>query len=92
LPDAAVLKAVAGRHKALGHPARQAIVHTLRQDECCVCDLANVLDMPVSTLSQHLRVLSAAGLLESRQDGKLVFYSLAQPSGVPRIGTIEHRK
>ena len=76
------LKEEAGRHKALGHPARLAIVHLLELQTCCVCDLANILDMPVSTVSQHLRVLATAGLLESRQQGKLVFYSLPPHAAV----------
>ena len=77
LPDEATLKAAARRHKALGHPARQAIVHVLGISECCVCDLANILDKPVSTVSQHLGLMMTEGLLSSRQQGKLVFYSLA---------------
>lgn len=76
LPPGDDLQMAARRHKALGHPARQAIVHTLSREECCVCDLARVLEKPVSTVSQHLRVLASAGLLRSRQEGKLVFYSL----------------
>ena len=45
-----------------------------------MCDLAHTLGQPVSTASQHLRRLRRAGLLESRQDGRLVFYSLS-PTG-----------
>ncbi|HEY5621537.1 MAG TPA: metalloregulator ArsR/SmtB family transcription factor [Pontiella sp.] len=67
-------------HKALGHPSRLAIVNLLERETCCVCDLASILDMPVSTVSQHLRVLASAELLESHQQGKLVFYSLIQPA------------
>lgn len=76
LPGDNELKSSAGRHKALGHPRRLAILHVLSMDECCVCDLANILDKPVSTVSQHLRTLAAEGFLHSRQEGKLVFYSL----------------
>lgn len=70
---------MAARYKAMGHPARLSILHVLAAGECCVCDLANVLGLPVSTVSQHLRALKGAGLLRSRQDGKLVFYALADP-------------
>lgn len=82
LPAKRELAEKARRYKALGHPARLAIVHLLELETCCVCDLANILDMPVSTVSQHLRVLATAGLLESRQQGKLVFYSLPQHAAV----------
>ena len=76
LPSKSKLESAARRYKLLGHPARQAILHVLSIDECCVCDLANILAKPVSTVSQHLRMLMSAGFLRSRQEGKLVFYSL----------------
>jgi DNA-binding transcriptional ArsR family regulator len=78
LPPPPDLRAAASRCKALGHPARQAILHVLSADECCVCDVAEVLGRPVSTVSQHLRLLMTAGLLDYRQEGKLVFYTLTE--------------
>lgn len=85
LPSLSDLESTAGCHKALGHPTRQAIVHTLNLDECCVCDLANILEKPVTTVSQHLQMLMSAGLLRSRQEGKLVFYSLTPGILIPSI-------
>ena len=76
LPSRDELESAARRYKVVGHPARQAILHVLSIDDCCVCDLANILGKPVSTVSQHLRMLMSAGFLRSRQEGKLVFYSL----------------
>lgn len=76
LPSQKERQASARRHKALGHPARLAILHILSMDECCVCDVAEVLGKPVSTVSQHLRTLMSEGLLDYRQEGKLIFYSL----------------
>ncbi len=78
LPSERELRESARRHKVLGHPARQAILHALSMDECCVCDIAEVLGKPVSTVSQHLRTLVSEGFLDYRQEGKLVFYSLPQ--------------
>lgn len=78
LPAEKDLQESARRHKVLGHPARQAILHILSSDECCVCDIAEVLGKPVSTVSQHLRTLVAEAVLEYRQEGKLVFYSLTR--------------
>lgn len=74
----------ARRHKVLGHPARQAILHILSIDECCVCDVAEVLGKPVSTVSQHLRTLMSERLLDYRQEGKLIFYSLT-PDGTVAV-------
>ena len=76
LPSKSKLESAARRYKLLGHPAPQAILHVLSIDECCACDLANILSKPVSTVSQHLRMLMSAGFLRSQQEKKLVFYSL----------------
>ena len=64
-------------HKALGHCGRLVVFSLLAQDECCVCDVAHVLRMPLSTASQHLHALKRAGLAGSRREGKLVFYFVA---------------
>lgn len=56
--------------KALGHPARVAILKTLASKKQCICgDL--VLDLPLaqSTVSQHLKALKEAGLIEGEVDG-----------------------
>lgn len=45
--------------------------------EMCVCDLAEVLDASIATTSHHLRFLKKHGMAKSRQDGKVVYYSLA---------------
>jgi len=84
IPSRKVLDAAADRHKALGHPMRQAILSVLAAKVCCVCDLANILELPVSTVSQHLRTLRSVGLLRSRQVGKIVFYSLSTPDIVQK--------
>lgn len=86
LPSREQLEVIAGQHKAMGHWLRQAILHVLGLEKCCVCDLAHVLSQPISTVSQHLRILKSAGLLQCRQEGKLVFYSLSKPKVVPRRG------
>jgi len=52
------------------------MLHLLATHEGCVCDIAHTLQMPVSTVSQHLRILKGSGLLTSRPDGKWVIYSL----------------
>lgn len=62
---------------ALGHPARVAIVRLLRQRESCVCgEIVQVLPLAQSTVSQHLKVLKAAGLVQGEVDGPRVCYCL----------------
>lgn len=51
--------------KALGHPARVAIIRLLSKQESCYCgDLVNELPIAQATVSQHLKELKDAGLIE----------------------------
>lgn len=65
--------------KALGHPARLQIVEELAAGERCVCDLVELVGLGWSTVSRHLMVLKAAGVLEDEKRGLQVFYRLALP-------------
>lgn len=69
---------------ALADPTRRAILEALRAKEASVGDLA--AGMPVSrpAVSQHLRVLSEAGLLTVRQEGTRRVYGLA-PDGAAEL-------
>ncbi|HEY9045587.1 MAG TPA: metalloregulator ArsR/SmtB family transcription factor [Ohtaekwangia sp.] len=61
--------------KALGHPARIAIVQFLAQRKSCVCrEIVNALPLSQSTISQHLRELKNAGLIRGNIDGPSVWY------------------
>ncbi len=62
--------------KALGHPARLAMVDALRDGDKCVCDLRELVDLDMSTVSKHLSVLKRAGIVEGRKQGNWVWYSL----------------
>lgn len=51
--------------KALGHPARVAIIRLLSKQKACYCgDLVNELPIAQATVSQHLKELKDAGLIE----------------------------
>ena len=61
--------------KALGHPARVAILrHLLRHGGCICGDLVELVPLAQSTVSQHLKVLREAGLLQGEIDGPRVCY------------------
>jgi len=62
--------------KALGNPARLALVRTLMDGEHCVCDLVQVVGLGWSTTSRHLDVLRAAGVAASEKRGQKIFYRL----------------
>jgi ArsR family transcriptional regulator len=61
----------------LAHPARLQILNELRSREACVCHLQEVLGRPQAYVSQQLRVLREASLVQDRKEGQMVYYSLA---------------
>jgi len=62
---------------ALADRARLKIIHALREgEELCVCDVAHVLDVSISTASHHLRKLRDLKFLRYRNDGKMAYYRL----------------
>lgn len=77
--SAAVRKRRAETFKALGHPARLQMVDLLTDGERCVCELVEAVGLGWSTVSRHLAVLKAAGILEHEKRGLQVFYRLALP-------------
>jgi ArsR family transcriptional regulator len=65
--------------KALAHPTRLALVERLVRGECCVCELARLVGADVSTVSRHLALLKAAGLVRDEKRGAWVHYRLRCP-------------
>ncbi len=63
--------------KALGHPARVAILEVLIKKESCMCgDIVEELPLSQSTVSQHLKELKEAGLLKGETEGAKVCYCI----------------
>ncbi len=63
--------------KALGHPARIAILQYLIKTKSCVCgDIVDELPLSQSTVSQHLKELKKAGLIKGDIDGPSVCYCI----------------
>jgi len=63
--------------KALGHPARIAIIQHLAKINGCVCgDLVEVLPLSQSTVSQHLKELKNADIIQGNVEGTSVCYCL----------------
>lgn len=63
--------------KVLGNPTRLKIVRILKEAEVCVHDLAHLLSIEQSIVSNHLKVLKRTNLVKYRRDGKVVYYQLA---------------
>lgn len=71
------LSMVAQLFKAIADDNRAKITYALcREDELCVCDVANIIGATVATASHHLRTLHKQGIVKFRKEGKLAFYSL----------------
>lgn len=65
--------------KALGHPARIILLKHLSTQECCFTgDLVEVLPLAQSTVSQHLKELKSAGLIEGEVEPPKVRYCIHQ--------------
>ena len=67
--------------KAAGDPTRTRILKLLEHRELCVCQIQAVLRLAPSTVSKHLALLKAAGLVEDRREGRWIHYGLAPSSG-----------
>ena len=77
IEDIKVLEEAAEMLKALAHPVRLCIVRGLwREGTCNVTHMQECLDMPQSTISQHLGKLRQAGIIEGDRQGLEVRYSL----------------
>jgi DNA-binding transcriptional ArsR family regulator len=67
--------------KALAHPARVAIVEHLLNTQACICgDLVNVIPLAQPTISQHLKELKNAGIIQGTVEGTSVCYCLREES------------
>lgn len=72
----ATLTAAGDLLRALAAPVRIAIVLQLRDSERCVHELVDALDVSQPLISQHLRVLKAAGVVHGERNGREVVYRL----------------
>lgn len=69
--------AIATLAKALGHPARIAIIEHLIKVEACICgDIVNELPLAQPTVSQHLKELKNAGLIKGEVEGNSICYCI----------------
>ncbi|MCJ7936287.1 MAG: metalloregulator ArsR/SmtB family transcription factor [Chryseobacterium sp.] len=63
--------------KALGHPARVAIIEYLLKVDTCICgDIVNELPLAQATVSQHLKELKNAGLIKGNIEGTSICYCI----------------
>ena len=63
----------------IGQPARLRILLAIGMGEACVCHLETLLGYRQAYISQHLMALRQAGLLDTRREGRFIFYRLRDP-------------
>ena len=84
-----LMRARADIFKALGHPARLAMVVALGDGEKCVCELQEIVGSDMSTVSKHLTVLRHAGLVDADKRGKQMFYALRLRCAVEFLSCVD---
>lgn len=68
---------IASLFKALGHPARIAIIEYILQQKSCICsNLVDVLPLAQATISQHLKALKDVGILKGTVEGTSMCYCI----------------
>ncbi|HEY8720860.1 metalloregulator ArsR/SmtB family transcription factor [Pengzhenrongella sp.] len=77
-PEPGEIAGLAQLFKLLGDPKRIRMLYALLEaGELCVCDLSTAVEVPETTVSQALRLLRTAGVVEHRRSGRMVYYRLA---------------
>ncbi len=76
-PPREILDAAGELLRALAAPVRIAIVLQLRESQRCVHELVDALSVPQPLVSQHLKILKAAGVVAGERSGREVLYRLA---------------
>lgn len=77
--------------RALSHPDRLLLLCQLSQGEACVSDLEIACSVFQPSLSQHLGVLRREGLVETRREGKHVFYRVADDNALAVLQVLYER-
>lgn len=76
--------------KALADESRIRIIGALKDRELCVCQLIELLGLAPSTVSKHLSILRSARLIESRKQGRWMYYQIVGEGAPDQITTALH--
>ncbi len=76
LPSDETFTLVAETFGAISDSNRAKILFAIEDQELCVSDLATILNVTDSAVSQHLRILRNLRLVRSRKDGRMIYYTL----------------
>ena len=76
MPEPDKTETMANIYKAMSDPSRLKILLVLLSQEHCVCDIAVLCGLSDSAISHQLRLLRTSGIVKTRRDGKIIYYSL----------------
>ncbi len=77
IPEKEIMEQIAELFKAFGDPTRVHILSLLVEQELCVGDIAQGVELSQSAISHQLRILKQMHLIKFRREGKNILYSLA---------------
>jgi len=86
--DMKIFEKKAEKLKALAHPQRLCIVKGLIENKCNVTKIQECMNLPQSTVSQHLAKLKAAGIIEGKREGLEVCYSVVDDEVISILNII----
>ena len=80
VPQGEILEGVVCFFSVFADYTRVKILSALAISELCVTDMSRILQINQTTVSHQLRYLRSAGIVKSKRQGKIIFYSLADDS------------
>lgn len=83
-------EAVAEKLKAMAHPHRLCILKGLLERKCNVTKIQECLELPQSTVSQHLGKLKAAGIIEGQRRGPEICYRVVDMDAAEMLKSLFH--
>jgi len=66
----------------IGNKVRLQLLWLINEDKFCVCDLADILQMSVPAISQHLRKLKDVDVIESSREKQTIYYKITEENKV----------
>lgn len=86
------LQSVTALTKALADEHRLRILMLLQSHELCACQIVEAFDLSNSTISKHLSILRQAGLIQSRKEGRWIYYFLPAEPPAEIMSTLQWLK
>ena len=77
--------------RTLAHPVRLRMVQLMLRGELTVGQIAEACEIPSHMASEHLRMMQHCGFLSRRQDGRRIYYQVAEPAVEQMMQCIENR-